>query len=157
MLKEISTHNRLLLPKLGFLAKGMSKLVIPIADQKATFIVLNQLKTNIPQGPMARQIAMTTPYVTPGGKAMHYSYSLRIWLTGRKSKAAAVLDEKGLRLVQRLKLNLRSHVLAPKAGIARLGSCGEPKRLVFKMKSHGLMLLKVQSICSLLVRGILLH
>ena len=53
--------------KARILAKGMSKLTIPIADQKATLIVLNQLKTNIPQGPMARQIAMTTPYITPGG------------------------------------------------------------------------------------------
>jgi len=92
--------------KARILAKGMSKLVIPIADQKATFIVLNQLKTNIPQGPMARQIAMTTPYVTPGGKAMHYSYSLRIWLTGRKSKAAAVLDEKGFKIGSEVKVKL---------------------------------------------------
>jgi recombination protein RecA len=71
--------------KARILAKGMSKLVIPIADKQATLLVLNQLKTNIPQGPMARQIAMTTPFITPGGKAMHYSYSLRIWLTGRKA------------------------------------------------------------------------
>lgn len=92
--------------KARILAKGMSKLVIPIADQKATFIVLNQLKTNIPQGPMARQIAMTTPYITPGGKAMHYSYSLRIWLTGRKSKAAAVVDEKGFKIGSEVKVKL---------------------------------------------------
>ncbi len=37
--------------KARILAKGMSKLVIPIADKKATFIVLNQLKTNIPKDP----------------------------------------------------------------------------------------------------------
>ena len=59
--------------KARILAKAMSKLVIPLADKKATFLVLNQLKTNIPHGPMARQIAMTTPYITPGGKAMHYA------------------------------------------------------------------------------------
>jgi len=92
--------------KARILAKGMSKLVIPIADKKATFIVLNQLKTNIPHGPMARQIAMTTPYITPGGKAMHYSYSLRIWLTGRKAKAAAVLDEKGFKIGSEVKVKL---------------------------------------------------
>ena len=92
--------------KARILAKGMSKLVIPIADQRATFIVLNQLKTNIPHGPMARQIAMTTPYITPGGKAMHYSYSLRIWLTGRKSKAAAVLDDKGFKIGSEVKVKL---------------------------------------------------
>ena len=88
------------------MAKGMSKLVIPIADCQATLIVLNQLKTNIPQGPMARQIAMTTPYITPGGKAMHYSYSLRIWLTGRKAKSAFIEDEKGFRIGSEVKVKL---------------------------------------------------
>lgn len=92
--------------KARILAKAMSKLVIPLADKKATFLVLNQLKTNIPQGPMARQIAMTTPYITPGGKAMHYAYSLRIWLTGRKSKAAYVLDDNGFRIGSEVKVKL---------------------------------------------------
>ena len=54
--------------KARILAKGMSKLIVPLADKRATFLVLNQLKTNIPQGPMARQIAMTTPYITPGAR-----------------------------------------------------------------------------------------
>jgi recombination protein RecA len=40
--------------KARILAKGMSKLIIPIADKQATFLVLNQLKTNIPSGPNAR-------------------------------------------------------------------------------------------------------
>jgi recombination protein RecA len=92
--------------KARILAKGMSKLVIPIADKKATFLVLNQLKTNIPQGPNARIVAMTTPYITPGGKAMHYAYSLRIWLTGRKAKAAFIEDEKGFRIGSEVKLRL---------------------------------------------------
>ena len=92
--------------KARILAKAMSKLVIPLADKKATFLVLNQLKTNIPHGPMARQIAMTTPYITPGGKAMHYAYSLRIWLTGRKSKAAYVLDDNGFRIGSEVKVKL---------------------------------------------------
>ena len=92
--------------KARILAKGMSKLVIPIADKQATLLVLNQLKTNIPQGPMARQIAMTTPFITPGGKAMHYSYSLRIWLTGRKAKSAYIEDEKGFRIGSEVKVKL---------------------------------------------------
>ncbi len=90
--------------KARILAKGMSKLTIPIADKRATFIVLNQLKTNIPQGPNARIIAMTTPYLTPGGKAMHYSYSLRIWLTGRKAKSSFVTDDKGFRIGSEVKV-----------------------------------------------------
>ena len=92
--------------KARILAKGMSKLVIPIADKRATFLVLNQLKTNIPQGPNARIIAMTTPYITPGGKAMHYAYSLRIWLTGRKAKASFIEDEKGFRIGSEVKVKL---------------------------------------------------
>jgi len=92
--------------KARILAKGMSKLVIPIANKQATFLVLNQLKTNIPQGPAARIIAMTTPYTTPGGKAMHYSYSLRIWLTGRKAKASFIEDEKGFRIGSEVKCKL---------------------------------------------------
>lgn len=92
--------------KARILAKGMSKLTIPLADKQATFIVLNQLKTNIPQGPNARIIAMTTPYTTPGGKAMHYAYSLRIWLTGRKAKSAFIEDEKGFRIGSEVKVRL---------------------------------------------------
>ena len=92
--------------KARILAKGMSKLVIPIADKKATFLVLNQLKANITTGPMARITAMTTPYVTPGGKAMQYSYSLRIWLTGRKAKSAFVEDDKGFRIGSEVKCKL---------------------------------------------------
>ena len=92
--------------KARILAKGMSKLIIPIADRQATFIVLNQLKTNIPSGPNARIVAMTTPYMTPGGKAMHYSYSLRIWLTGRKAKSAFIEDEKGFRIGSEVKVKL---------------------------------------------------
>ena len=92
--------------KARILAKGMSKLIIPIADKQATFLVLNQLKTNIPSGPNARIIAMTTPYMTPGGKALHYSYSLRIWLTGRKAKSAFIEDAKGFRIGSEVKVKI---------------------------------------------------
>jgi recombination protein RecA len=85
------------------LAKGMSKLTVPIANSQATFLVLNQLKTNITRSPSE---AMTTPYVTPGGKAMIYTYSLRIWLTGRKAKASFVTDDKGYRIGSEVKVKL---------------------------------------------------
>lgn len=92
--------------KARILAKGMSKLIIPIADSQATFLVLNQLKANIPSGPNARIIAMTTPYMTPGGKALQYSYSLRVWLTGRKAKSAFIEDDKGYRIGSEVKAKL---------------------------------------------------
>lgn len=90
--------------KARILAKGMSKLTVPIANSQSTFLVLNQLKTNITRSPSE---AMIEPYMTPGGKAMIYAYSLRIWLTGRKAKASYVLDDKGFRIGSEVKATLR--------------------------------------------------
>ncbi len=89
--------------KARILARAMSKLTIQIANADATLLVLNQLKTNITR--IAAE-AMTTPYVTPGGKAMAYAYSLRVWLTGRKAKASFVLDENGFRIGSEVKVKL---------------------------------------------------
>ena len=99
-----SNDNRMLA---RILAKGMSKLTVPIANSQSTFLVLNQLKTNIPQGPAGRIAAMINPYTTPGGKAMHYAYSLRIWLTGRKSKASYISDDRGFRVGSEVKAKLK--------------------------------------------------
>tara|TARA_Y100000034_G_scaffold94939_1_gene115157 strand:+ start:644 stop:1795 length:1152 start_codon:yes stop_codon:yes gene_type:complete len=85
------------------LSKGMSKLVQPIANSRSTLLVLNQLKTNITSN-IAE--AMTTPYFTPGGKALNYSYSLRIWLTGRKAKASFIMDENGFRIGSEVKVKI---------------------------------------------------
>ena len=90
--------------KARILAKGMSKLTVPIANSQSTFLVLNQLKTNITRSPSE---ALVEPYMTPGGKAMIYAYSLRIWLTGRKSKASYVLDERGFRVGAEVKATLK--------------------------------------------------
>lgn len=89
--------------KARILAKGMSKLTVPIANTQSTFLVLNQLKANITRSPSE---ALTTPYVTPGGKAMIYAYSLRVWLTGRKAKASFVTDENGFRIGSEVKVKL---------------------------------------------------
>lgn len=86
------------------LSKGMSKLIQPIANKHCTLLVLNQLKTNITSTPAE---ALVEPYFTPGGKALPYSYSLRIWLTGRKSKASYVIDDKGYRLGSEVKAKLK--------------------------------------------------
>lgn len=89
--------------KARILAKGMSKLTIPLANSGSTFLVLNQLKSNITRTPAE---AMTTPYTTPGGKAMIYAYSLRIWLTRPKAKASFVTDDKGYRIGNTVKVKL---------------------------------------------------
>jgi len=85
------------------LAKAMSKLTIPLANSQSAFLVLNQLKTNITRSPSE---VFTTPYVTPGGKAMIYAYSLRIWLTRPKAKASFVLDDHGYRIGNTVKVKL---------------------------------------------------
>jgi recombination protein RecA len=89
--------------KARILAKGMSKLTVPIANSQSTFLVLNQLKTNITRSPSE---ALTTPYMTPGGKAMIYAYSLRVWLTGRKAKASFITDDSGFRIGSEVKVKL---------------------------------------------------
>jgi recombination protein RecA len=86
------------------LSKGVQKLTQPIANTQSTLLVLNQLKTNITSN-IAE--AMTTPYFTPGGKALPYTYSLRMWLTSRKSKASFVVDENGFRVGSEVKVTLK--------------------------------------------------
>ena len=65
---------------------------------------MNQLKTNIS---MNIAEAMTTPWFTPGGKALIYSYSLRIWLTDRKAKASFILDDLGYRIGTEVKARIK--------------------------------------------------
>lgn len=85
------------------LSKGMSKLVVPLANAEATFIVLNQLKTNITSNIAEK---MTTPFFTPGGKAMHYAYSLRIFLTARKGSSSFITDDRGYRIGNEVKCKI---------------------------------------------------
>jgi len=84
-------------------AKAFPKLTIPLANQQCTLLLINQLKTNITSNVAE---AMTTPYVAPGGKAIEYFCSLRIWLTKRKAKAAHVIDDSGLRIGSAVKVKV---------------------------------------------------
>tara|TARA_Y100000114_G_scaffold40463_2_gene35978 strand:- start:481 stop:1581 length:1101 start_codon:yes stop_codon:yes gene_type:complete len=85
--------------------KAFPKLTIPLADGQHALLLINQLKTNINvQNPMA---ALVEPYIAPGGKAIEYFCSLRIWLTKRKSKAAYVQDDTGLRIGSEVKCKLQ--------------------------------------------------
>ena len=90
--------------KARILSKAMTKLTVPLSETGSTFLVLNQLKTNITRDVAA---AMIDPYVTPGGKSMHYASSLRIYLTGRKSKASYFYDDKGFRAGSEVKAKLK--------------------------------------------------
>lgn len=92
--------------KARILSKAMQKLTIPLNESNSTFLVLNQLKTNIPR-PGDHVSAMINPYVTPGGKSMQYAASLRIYLTGRKSKASYILDDNGFRVGSEVKARIK--------------------------------------------------
>jgi recombination protein RecA len=84
-------------------SKAFPKLTIPLANQQCTLLLINQLKTNIT---MNVAEAMTTPYIAPGGKAIEYFSSLRIWLTKRKAKASYVTDDSGLRIGSEVKVKI---------------------------------------------------
>ena len=73
-------------------SKAVPKRTIPLANNQCALLLINQLKTNITTNVAE---AMTTPYIAPGGKAIEYFSSLRVWLTGRKSKASYIYDEVG--------------------------------------------------------------
>ena len=84
-------------------AKAFPKLTIPLANQQCTLLLINQLKTNITSNVAE---AMTTPHIAPGGKAIGYFCSMRIWLTKRKAKAAYVTDDSGLRVGSEVKVRI---------------------------------------------------
>ncbi len=91
--------------KARVLAKGMSKLIVTLANSQSTLLVLNQLKTNL-QVANPKYATDSEKYTCPGGKAMNYAYSLRVWLTGRKGKNSVILDDKGYRIGNEVKARL---------------------------------------------------
>ena len=103
-------------------SKAMQKLIQDLNETNSTFLVLNQLKTNIGHGKNPKYLTMKDKYNTPGGKAMAYSYSLRIWLTGRQAKDSYVYDEKGYRIGSEVKVTLLK---------SRFG--GDGRKCVFKI------------------------
>jgi len=82
---------------------GMQKLTLQVANANSTLLVLNQLRTNIGD-PMQMKL---DPWFTPGGKALPYAYSLRIWLTGRKAKDSYLVDENGYRVGSEVKAKIK--------------------------------------------------
>tara|TARA_Y100000310_G_scaffold345646_1_gene467676 strand:+ start:3090 stop:4214 length:1125 start_codon:yes stop_codon:yes gene_type:complete len=91
--------------KARVLAKGMSKLIVALANSKSTLLVLNQLKTNL-QVQNPKYATDSEKYTTPGGRSMMYAYSLRVWLTGRKGKSSFILDDKNFRIGNEVKARL---------------------------------------------------
>ena len=84
-------------------SKAFPKLTIPLANNQCTLVLINQMKTNITSNVAE---AMTTPWIAPGGKAIEYFCSQRIWLTKRKAKAGYVNNDKGLRIGSEVKAKI---------------------------------------------------
>jgi len=91
--------------KARVLAKGMSKLIVSLANSQSTLLVLNQLKTNL-QVANPKYATDSEKYTTPGGKSMMYAYSLRIWLTGKRGKKSIIADDKGFVVGNEVKARL---------------------------------------------------
>ncbi len=81
--------------KARVMGKALSRLTVALANRNCALVILNQLKTNITSN---RSEFLTTPYFAPGGKALEYHSSLRIWLTSRKAKNSFVYDENDYRI-----------------------------------------------------------
>jgi recombination protein RecA len=107
-------------------ALGLSKLIQPIANAQATLLILNQLKTNLAAQGNIKYLTDGERYTTPGGKALAYSYSLRIWLTARRAKDSFILDERGFRVGSEIKARLEK---------SRFGSAG--RECAFKISWSG--------------------
>ncbi len=98
--------NESMAVKPRIMSKGLSKLIMPIANTQSTLLVLNQLKTNLsPQGNI-KYLTDSERYTTPGGKGLAYTYSLRLWLTSRKGKDSYVNDKNGYRIGNEVKVRL---------------------------------------------------
>lgn len=80
---------------------GMKRIVNLLAETKSTFVMLNQLKTNI--GPTA----MSEPYFTPCGKAIQYGAHLRLFLTSRKAKSHHIFDANENKIGSDLKVDIK--------------------------------------------------
>lgn len=83
------------------LSFGLRRIMNLVADTKSTFLMLNQLKTNI--GPTA----MSEPYFTPCGKAIQFNAHLRLFLTSRKAKSHHVFDSEENKIGSDLKVDIK--------------------------------------------------
>jgi len=100
----------LMAQKARVLSIGTQKLITTLSATQSTLLVLNQLKTNInTSNPM---MMLSQPYFTPGGKAIIYAYSLRLWLTGLRGKKTFIEDESGYRIGSEVKVKLEKSKFA---------------------------------------------
>lgn len=92
-------------------SEAMQQLTIPLGEGQHTLLVLNQLKTRVGTTETGAMIGRYTPdedkWFTPGGKALHYAYSLRIWLKRGNAKKEFITNENGFRIGAEVKAKLK--------------------------------------------------
>lgn len=92
-------------------SEAIQQITTPLSKGKHTLLVLNQLRTRIGTTESGATIGKYTPseerYFTPGGKALHYVYSLRIWLTRGNAKKEFITNENGFRIGAEVKAKLK--------------------------------------------------
>jgi recombination protein RecA len=98
--------------KARVMAKALPQMCVTLANRDSALVIVNQLKSNITSN---RSEALTTPHIAPGGKALEYFSSVRIWLTSRKAKNSFVYDENNYRIGSETKATIKK---------SRFGSLG---------------------------------
>ena len=92
-------------------SEAMQQLTIPLEEGQHTMLILNQLKTRVGTTESGAMIGKYTPdedkWFTPGGKALHYAYSLRIWLKRGSAKKEFITNENGFRIGAEVKAKLK--------------------------------------------------
>jgi len=99
--------------KARILSRLFSKLTLPIAKHGSGLLIVNQLKTKFDK---------FDPWVTPGGKAPTYSYSLRLWLTVSNTLKNRIDDKYGEQIGSQITAKIKK---------SRFGSQG--KECTFKI------------------------
>jgi protein RecA len=90
--------------KARIMSNGLPKLIWPLSNHGSTFLILNQLRDNITRDQGDKII---NPYLAPGGKALAFSYSLRIWLTKERAKASKIMNEDGVQVGSTIKVEFK--------------------------------------------------
>ena len=81
-----------------------NKLLGKLKEKESSFLILNHLRKNIDkQNPMNM---LVTPYNSPGGLAIEFACSYRIWITKPKSKSNFIIDENGFKIGNVIKIKV---------------------------------------------------
>lgn len=91
--------------KAAICAKGFPKITQALGRTQSTFLVLNQLRKNTNfNDPVDAKL---NPYKTPGGSAVEYFSSLRLWLVKRAGKDTIIRDANNYQVGSEVKTKIK--------------------------------------------------